>query len=336
MRDGNDDLWLREQVEDEEILGLFAEDPAQVHSTVRHLIERAAEDDDLEARLIETLETGVDQLSDDTQASVWIAVVLGEIRSQRSLGVLLRILSDDSDESLVDAASLALLRIGQPAMDKAMDCFDDDPAAVFRCAAYRLLGQAGLIEDPELLQRIGEFLDGRLAAERGPNGDPRALEAVAEAYGRLGMRSQLEALREVLKEDFHGSNFAVQDSIEMLEENSSGTPFVPTIAPWRERYGWLFDGEGDDAEPSPRRRRPRRRPIQDGADARDEDLRGEEVDLSNLYWGLSTVARWEGPTRAAATEEEEADEAPKSSHDLDARRFLKRPAEDPDGAAGAS
>ncbi|HLU47893.1 MAG TPA: hypothetical protein VK116_07405, partial [Planctomycetota bacterium] len=90
---GDDFLFLRERVDDEEIASLFTEDPAALERAVRHLIDRARDDSRMEAALIDTLEIAVDEECDETLASSWIAVILGEAGSARAIEPLSRCLA---------------------------------------------------------------------------------------------------------------------------------------------------------------------------------------------------------------------------------------------------
>lgn len=241
--DDVEQLWLREQIEDEEILELFSDDPEGLKAAVRNLVHRARDDAAMESRLIDTLETAVEEGNDDSQASVWIAVVLGEARSQRALGLLIRCLGNDDDEVLQDAAGVALLRVGTPAVRLVMEAVEEEMGRQFNRMAYRFLGDTGVVEDEALHRWLREFLEERLEEERRTPPDESALEELAAAGGRLGHRNLLGSLKEVLARRYRGCNAVLEDAISMLEENEAEVPFVPTIPPWEERYGWLFEGD---------------------------------------------------------------------------------------------
>jgi HEAT repeat protein len=241
-------LWLRERLEDEELEGLFSESPEHVRRTVRRLIERAREDVDVEARLIDALEVSLDDSCDDTQASVWMAIILGEAGSRRAIGLLSRGLSQDDDELLQDACRVALLRVGTPAVAHLVDALEeDDVGEIFQAGAFEVFESVGWIGEPALLQRVIDFLVERFAVESKRRGSERSLERIASTAARLGCRSILQPLRRLLGSRFHGHQPILEDAIALLEENSEGVPILSTIPPWEERYGWLFVDDTDRA-----------------------------------------------------------------------------------------
>ena len=311
--------WLRDQVDDAEILPLFADEPEIIRRAVCCLIAEASVDDGLEARLVEALEMTVEERSDESQAGLWLTVILGEICSERAIGVLLRSLGSNADEVLQDAAGVALLRIGSPALLMLMERVEEEDVGVdFNRAAFRLLGELGVLEDDILLRRVGEFLEDRLPAERRKERAESALEELIAASARLGLRGQLDTIKEVFKKDFRESNPVVQDAIEMLEENEAAAPIVPTITPWEERYGWLFEDGVEEARVYRSSSADGGTPaaFREGAgDVVDEELDEDDPELANegalsyLYWGLNATAQGPGKRR------------------LDARRFLASPLE---------
>jgi HEAT repeat protein len=233
--------WLRELIDDEDLAGLFSDDQEEVKSTVRHLVDRAAADLDLEERIVDLLDTSLEHRNDDTSASIWAAVILGEIGSTRAIPILQRGLALEDDELLQDAIAVALLRIGPPALDALMQSADDDAGLPYRRAVYGVLGMVGALEDGGLTRRVADFFESRIAPERRLEPSERAIEELAQAASRTGERRLLGPLREMLEADFGGQNGPLQDAIEWLDENPGGVAFVGAVAPWEERYGWLFE-----------------------------------------------------------------------------------------------
>ncbi len=250
---GGDELdspSLRDQVDDDEILALFTDDADDIKMSVRRLVSRVREDVRLEANLIEALSTAVEEKCDDSQASIWIIVVLGEARSQNSIEVLLRALVYD-DEILQDAATVALLRIGGAAIVRLLEWIDEDYGFHFNRVAYRVLGETGILEDAMLHERIVDVLEERWPAELRAPPRENAIEELAGAFARLGHRRQLPALKDVLAKVYGGCQPCIEDAIAIIEENVDGVAFVPTIPPWEDRYGWIFEDELQDARVSP-------------------------------------------------------------------------------------
>jgi HEAT repeat protein len=329
---------LRDEVDDPAIQALFEEGSGEFQVAVRYLIEKASSDDGVANLLIETLEASVEEFVDDTDASAWIAIILGEARAFTAIGALLRTFAIDDDETLQEAAALALLRIGPPALDALMEWLDEDPGRELRRAGYQLLGDAGIVDrelaeeeqdfgeqdprniagDGSFVAHVREFLRQRIARERYFDATESSLEEAAAAVARLGDRESLAPLRDILKRDFRGMQPVIQDAIEQLEENTDGVPFVPTQPPWVDRYGWLFDDNPEQARVSrPPPTASLRVEGNDPDDSREVQVDGldEETKLSCLYWGLGSTAS-----------------GPDGENELDARRFVADPRdeEDPD------
>jgi hypothetical protein len=238
--------WLRDMA-DEDLLALFEDDRRVLKRAVRGLISRAAEDPDLEARLVDLLELSLEHRNDDSSASVCAAIILGEIGSTRGLGVLQRALALDSDEELQEGAQTALLRMGAPAIDAILLSLEEIEDPAFAGPAYEVLGMAGSLGDEELASRVKGFLEERVEVERRKPRAERAIEHIFRASARLGDRRQIDAMKRVLGEDYGGRNPAVEDAIEMLEENEAGLPISGDVPPWEERFGWLFGDEREEA-----------------------------------------------------------------------------------------
>lgn len=325
--------YLRDEVDDPAIRALFEEGSSEFQVAVRYLIEQASSNDGVANLLIETLEASVEEFVDDTDASAWIAIILGEARACTAVGALLRTFAIDDDETLQEAAAMALLRIGPPALDALMEWLDEEPGRDLRRAGYRLLGDSGLVDrelsadeqddserspgapdgdgDGSFVAHVREFLRERIARERHFDATTSSLEEAVTAIARLGDRESLDPLRDILKRDFRGMQPVIQDAIEQLEENTDGVPFVPTQPPWVDRYGWLFD---DDSERARVSRPPSGVSLRvegdDSDDSREVQIDGldEDTKMSCLYWGLGSTAS-----------------GPDDENELDARRFVADP-----------
>ncbi|MBN1441196.1 MAG: hypothetical protein JXA90_00740 [Planctomycetes bacterium] len=261
MSEPEEALYEREQREDteslrercsgdEDLLPLFSEDDDAIRSAVRRLVARVPQDAALESELIDALDVSLNEECDETQATAWLAVILGEARSRSAADVLLRALLSP-DEQVQDAAGIAILRIGTPAVARLLEWVDEDHGAEFNRQAYRLLGETGILKDELLHRRVVQFLEERWPIERRAAREVSAIEELAVAFGRLGHRRQLPQIKELLARAYRGSHFAIEDAIACLEENEHGSPFVPTIAPWEDRYGWIFEDEASDAQVDP-------------------------------------------------------------------------------------
>jgi len=291
--------WLREMVEDD-LLGLFSDTSEEVARTARILVARAADDSTVTERLIEALRTSIERQNDDTQASIWMALLLGEIRDISALPVLFLGLGGD-DEALQEASGDALLKIGARAIEALMDEFDEEPGLELTEAAYRLLGSVGSLKDPALRERTMDFLAERVDREAAKPPGERCIESLFQASALLGDRRTLAAMDRILRERFGGNNPAIRDSREMLLENAEGVPLVCDRPPWVAAYRWLFEEDPQASRVKGRLGGEKTTPPEENP---------EESRLSNLYWGLSTTLDRSG------------------KEPLDARRFIGNPGEE--------
>lgn len=227
---------------------LFSDDHQEIARGVRHFVALAQADDRVAEQLIELVELAIEHGNDDSSAAVWTVVILGEIGEGRAISLLQRALLSDEDEALQDAARVALLRVGSPAIEALIDAIDEGDHPALNRAAYPVLGMVGVLDDALLTERVTDFLQERVEIERRSEDPPRALEELAQAISRVGDRRQLEPLREILREEFSGFNPTIQDSIEQLEENVDGVPIGVTTTPWEERYGWIFEQSASHAK----------------------------------------------------------------------------------------
>ena len=249
--------WLRETVEDEDISLLFTAVGDDLLKTISYTMDRAAGRLSVEHSLIDLLSLAVEERNDDTQGSVWIALILGEMRSVEAIPVLLRALAAP-DETMADAAEDAFKRLGEPGFEAVMRALSDTEDPSFLLAGYRALEGAGAWEHPYLVEEVGDFLLDHAAA---PDQTAAVVEGAALALARLGDRRALEPLKTLLTRRFKNINPSLRDAVEMLEENSAGVPMQVDLTAWEERVGWL-SSEGfqmhdlDKNEPTdPARRR---------------------------------------------------------------------------------
>jgi len=241
--------WLREMLDDDDddLLGLFSDDETVLKRAVPHLIARSREDADVEERLVELLETAVAEQNDDSVASVMTTIVLAESGSTRAIAALMRCLALETDEALQDAAQVALLRLGSAAIVRVMESIGEDEIPSFNRAAYDLLGKVAVLEDTGLDHAVKDFLETRVELERHKAARETGIEQLFRASAYLGDRRQIEIMKAVLAEDYGGHQPAIQDAVELLEENTDGVPFIASMPPWQERYGWLFEDHRDEA-----------------------------------------------------------------------------------------
>ena len=237
--------WLREMVE-EELHILFSENEDEIGRGVRHFIRLAATNAAVVDQLVDLIETALEYDNDDASASLWAVVILGEAGAEQALPVLRRVLMSN-DETLQDAACVALLRLGPRALESIMEAIDEDEVPQFNRSAYPVLGMIGILDDPVETNRVADFLQERLVVERRAEPTERALEEIIHAISRIGDRRQIEPLKEILNSEFRGHNPAVQDAIELLEENVAGVPIGVITPPWEERYGWILEPDVPNA-----------------------------------------------------------------------------------------
>ena len=311
---------------DADLEPLFSEDQRVLGRTVRSMIRSVVDESDLEGQLVDLLETSLEHQNDDSSASLCATIILGEARSTRAIGVLQRSLASDNDETLQDAASVALLRIGAPAVLSLLEALEDEADPRLCAPAYSLLGMVGALEDDGLKQATRDFLESRVEVERKKAPGERALEQLFRASAQLGHRELFPLMKRVLAEDYHGHCPGIQDSIEMLEENTAGVPLVTSTPPWEERYGWLFDDDPEEARVA------RRRPALEPLAGEDQDLDKEpddDRDMSLLFWGLSATTsgrpRLERDDEPGGAVDPSKDDPNDEDDGYDARRYLDRP-----------
>ncbi len=244
--DALDQPWLKDMV-DEQLLPLFHEDERKLRRAVRHFIRAAQDDSEVEEKLIELLETALEEGNDDTSASLMTTIILGEARSIAAIPILVRCLASEADETLQDAAHVALLRMGPVAVRRIVELMEDSDDRLLLRSGYGLLGQVGVLGDLDLTDEVRQFLRDRVEVERKKSAEETVIEELFRASALLGDLEQLDRLKAVLEDDFRGRNAGLQDIREMLEQNPEGVPFIATPPPWESRHGWLFEDEREEA-----------------------------------------------------------------------------------------
>jgi HEAT repeat protein len=231
----SDDRFLRETADDDELSLLFTAVGEDLTGAIADCIELAGRRSAVERRMIEMLESAVDDGLDDSSGAVWIALVLGEIQSHAAIPVLVRALAG-RDETLAEAAIDAIKRIGEPAFDAVMQALEDADNPDFEHAACHALEGVSSWEHPYMLAEVRDFLLERIGRR---SLSTRALEDAALAAARLGDVRALPLIKKALKGRFKGVNAALQDAVEMLQENKAGVPLVVDATPWQERVEWM-------------------------------------------------------------------------------------------------
>jgi len=232
---------FRDLAEEPHLLSLLSDDRQEIAQSVRSLVDRCLEDGDFQASLTDTIETAVEEGCGDDQAVLWIVAALAEARSQNAIHALLRSFAMEEEESLSHAAGIALLRIGVPAIEALMEWIDEEPGADLRKLTYRLLGDCGMLDEQDYVENVKEFLRARVLREQAREPGEQATEEAIAAAARLGDYEFLDHLREIFTQSFNSKNTSIQDSIETLQENPEGLPFIPTISAWEENFGWIFE-----------------------------------------------------------------------------------------------
>lgn len=304
LQDRSDVPWLREMVE-ENLIGLFSEDREDVARCSREIMLRAPSDPSVLEELIEALRTSIQCQNDDTQASAWITLILGEIGDPSAFPVLFLGLGSE-DEVIQEAARDSLLKMGGPAVEALLEEMEEEPGPEFTDAGYRLLGFVGSLKDPTLRERAMDFLADRVEGEIAKPPGACRIESLFQASALLGDLRMVKIMEKILREKFKGKNAAIQDSWQMLLENSSGEPLVYETPPWVEEHRWLFEEDLESARVK-RLGGPREEPEGDEPDLEPEE--GEDRQLASLYWGLSSTLERRG------------------RKPLDARRFIEDPRE---------
>lgn len=283
MPSSDDVPWLREMA-DEEVTDLFESSPRSVQRTVQRLLERLNADADLAETLVDTLLESLEHDNDDTDATLWIILILGRAGIRGATTALVQALGHADSEEVQRVATISLLRLGESGIETLLDTLEEEealPPPELSLAAYRLFGQLGYLDDTQLHRRVIDFLRVRLELDAGLDEALLLQEQAALALAALGDHESLPALRELQEGSGGGQNPALQDAIELLEENQDGAVRGLDRIPGEEDYEWIFA-----FAPQPTRERLERR--EGGSEGNGEAGKRDDgdADLGSLYRGL--------------------------------------------------
>ena len=241
-----DTPWLREMVE-EELEELFSPDKHTVQRSVQRILDRLPFDRaGLDADLIEALQISVDEHNDDTDASLWIALILGQAGITRAIPILIHCLGNTDDDEMRQASGVALLKMGPSGLEQLLAYLEEEePSIGLSVAAYEILPGVTCLDDPELTARVIEFLRERVELDAGRPGAARLIEQAAAALARLGDRHAIASLEKLLSSESFANNGILEDALDMLQENEKGLPISYEVIPGSEDFEWLFDFEPD-------------------------------------------------------------------------------------------
>ena len=231
---------------DERISALFGNDP---FTAVAELTIAAQREVELESQLTEVLQASLDNPIDASLGTAAATLILGEIASHEAIGPLIAALASD-DEMVVLAATRALRRIGEPALEPLLDMLDspDLDEDVAQSVTESLEGVA-MHDLPELRGQIESRLMRELLE---PGVRPRRREAAALALARLVVERARAAIDPLLETEFRSGNTYLQEALEILDEHPEGLPCPANIA-WHEDLRWadgsvLPGGELEDPD----------------------------------------------------------------------------------------
>jgi len=191
------------------------------------------------AALIQGGESAVDPLLElldaiepdqDDWTPLWVTLALGEIKSPRAVGHLLKLLELPEGDTLSESAVEALAKIGVPALPGIMSFARSTPGWEARHYSYTALG---LIPGDASLQ----FLISALGR------DPMLWNTLASALADLGDPRAVAPLKNLLTRCDEREAPAIREAIDILEGRQPQYP-RQHIQDWRERYSWL-DRRGD-------------------------------------------------------------------------------------------
>lgn len=161
----------------------------------------------------------------DDWTPLWIALALGEIKSPRAVGHLLKLLELPEGDTLSEAAVEALAKIGPPALPGIMSFARTAAGWEARHYAYTALG---LIPGDASLQ----FLTSALGR------DPVLWNTIASALADLGDQRAIGPLKNLATRCDEREAPAVREALEILEGRHPPYPH-PHQKDWHERYSWL-------------------------------------------------------------------------------------------------
>ncbi|MCI0651104.1 MAG: HEAT repeat domain-containing protein [Planctomycetes bacterium] len=236
-----DNGWLREHA-DERLQGLFSEDGALVHRTVSDVIDEARLDPNLEEIVVDTFSESIAEGNDDTQASVWLAIILGELQSADAIEPLLDALRSD-DESLLAGAVRALRRIGRPAFEALLGMIEE---AEIDCDLYiavlAALEGVAMYDEAEIRDRLETHLRWRVANPQKGRDGIRAVEAAALALARLGVSDARANIQRTLINACGGRNAFLTEALDIMDEHPRGLPCASSST-WDAEFRWNLTNE---------------------------------------------------------------------------------------------
>ena len=272
----DDSPWLRETLPDD-LVGLCSDSQHTVQMAIRDLLDRIPHDRTLETRIIQTLETAVAEQNDDTEASIWLALVIAEAGASEGIPTLLLAL-EHGDEDLQQAARIALLKLGTDAVSSLLVVLEDEvPSDALMRASLELLGNVGFCGDEALTTRVIDLLRGKLEDAFVESPPIEIVEQCALALSRLGDREALALVSRVQKEYFDAENVVLKDVIEWLEEHPPGTVVMGERIPGEQDYEWAFQYAPEAATKGP---------IADDDETPEDRAAREQDETDSLYRGL--------------------------------------------------
>jgi HEAT repeat protein len=159
---------------------------------------------------------------DEKALRVNAAFALGEIRDERAIAPLIRLLSDDK-EQVQALARQALGQIGTAAVVPLIDALQSDNVMTRRNAAWVLLD----MPDPRALEPLIKALGDQDATVR---------QYSAVGLGRIGDSKAVEPLLGLLSESYREALYAVGNALDALGWKAIGTAY--------EQAYWVAKGAG--------------------------------------------------------------------------------------------
>jgi len=214
-----------------DIIALFTAGPETPEAAIENLIAHGAE---VEENLIAIISS--DEVVRTSWATVWATVALGEMKSEKAITALLRLLPGEGGDIGSEAAEEALILIGRPALRPTMRYIEEEIAQGTgdgRIYAYSVLAH-NEDRDEESFQFLLRMLqeDQELAyiicSALADWGDPRALEAMQAALERCRRE------RTPKGRGFWDPCTEMEESIAILK----GEKAIPKVEPYFRRPWW--------------------------------------------------------------------------------------------------
>lgn len=227
---------------DDRLNGLFDDDPHAQRQAVWDVLERAANEPDLEDALLEALELSFSEWTDESQGTLWMVIIVGELRLESAVNLLLRGLGSE-DELVVAAVIRSLRRIGEPAFDAILDELDDDAFGLeaWRAAITALEGVRSH-DLPVVRDTIEERLIALLHRPVDDRDSIYRAEQAALSLARIGVQRSRPIIEKLHTEVLGRANAFLQEALDILEENPEGTPLSSDLE-WTEEFRWASDAD---------------------------------------------------------------------------------------------